>query len=768
MAALSKFAYIPADTAVVVGLSGATGLAVIRALAPCGVSCHAVHFDGATASMATRLARPHVCPDWRADPDGLVEFLIALAERLDRHDAATGGAAAAAPRPVASLFVCHDAALHTVWAADERLRAAGLRPTFTARRSLDDLLDKRTQMAAAEAAGVATPWTLWGTAAELLAAAGDCPYPAIVKPAFSHLGAQALGVKALRCADARELRIALGRIEGLEVLLQEFVPGGDDELYTAGVFVCENGHLAFTGRKLKQHPPGLGIARLAETVDEPGLVPGSVALLRELGYEGVSQVEYKRDQRDGSYRLMEANFRPWTWIGLATACGTNLPLAAHRWALGEEAWAAVAAHAAADGARGRRAAARPRRWVWLVPEARYVLRDLSHGVTPQLDQWRGVRAEAFFSRNDPSPFLHLLRGGAGALLRKKQLGGRLRAAKPAVRRGLIAPAVVLDAAALRAEWRRGGARSFSGAPPIVELPGRGTALVLAPHPDDETIMCGATVAALRRRGDDVRVVSVTSGGATTIGVPAGAARDAAAATGIGALRVAELRSACAALGVDDVAVWGFADRAVAAERPALAARIRATLDETRPGFVYVPFPRDGHADHVAVALAAADALETWLALGPAGNGKDASGPRVLCGAVEMPLDPAWATRLVPGGATWAARRAALSAYVSRDRTIFVMPALLARLHPARPLRAVEAFVELSATQYVRFVRAMESEGLTSPGARAGGHVLSMTAHLLRTASSRERVAALLRQATQPGAAAPTSSCRTAGGGRPPS
>jgi hypothetical protein len=133
----------------------------------------------------------------------------------------------------------------------------------------------------------------------------------------------------------------------------------------------------------------------------------------------------------------------------------------------------------------------------------------------------------------------------------------------------------------------------------------------------------------------------------------------------------------------------------------------------------------------------------------------------------MPLDPAWATRLVPGGATWAARRAALSAYVSRDRTIFVMPALLARLHPARPLRAVEAFVELSAAQYVRFVHAMESEGLTSPGARAGGHALSMTAHLLRTASSRERVATLLRQATQPGAA-PTSSCRTAGGGRPPS
>jgi len=747
MAANTDSASVPADTAIVVGLSGATGLAVIRALAPCGVSCHAVHFDGSTASMATRLARKHVCPDWRHDPDGFIDSLVALARRVGVHQEATGGSAAAAG-PVASLFVCHDAALHAVWAADKRLRAAGLRPAFTARRSLDELLDKRTQMAAAETAGVATPWTRWGTAAELLAVAADCPYPAIVKPAFSHLGVSALGAKALRCADAEELRAILGGIEGVEVLLQEYVPGGDDELYTAGVFVCEGGHLAFTGRKLKQHPPGLGIARLAETVNKPSLILGSVALLRELGYEGVAQVEYKRDQRDGSYRLMEANFRPWTWIGLATACGTNLPLAAHRWALGEEVWPEIAARTAAGRAGERQAAAGPRRWVWLVPEVRYALRELGQGVTPQPEQWRGLRAEAFFSRNDPSPFAQQLKDGVAALLRKKQVGGRPRGTKKAVRRGLIAPSVVLNTAVLWAEWRRGGRRSFGGAPPVVGLPGRGPALVLAPHPDDETIMCGATVAALRRRGDDVRVSGVTSGAATAVGLATRASGD-AAATDIGAIRVAELRSACAALGVDDVAVWDFADRGVAADRTRLATRVRAALVDGRPALVFVPFPRDVHPDHVAVALATADALEAWLEPGAADVPADAPPePRVLCGAIEMPFNPTWATRLVPVAATWAARRAAVSAYVSRNRSIFVMPALLARLNPACPLRIVEAFVDLSAPEYVRFVRAMEAEELTSPGARANGHALSRTANLLRTSSRRERVTALLRQVTE--------------------
>jgi D-aspartate ligase len=741
MAAHTESTSVPVDAAIVVGLSGATGLAVIRALAPCGVSCHAVHFDGSTASMATKLARRHVCPDWRIDPDGFIDFLIALSTRIGGGEA-TGGALAP---PVASLFVCHDAALHAVWAADERLRAAGLRPTFTARRPLADLLDKRTQMAAAEAAGVATPWTRWGTAAELLAAAAECPYPAIVKPAFSHLGVRALGAKALRCADADELRTVLGGIDGIEVLLQEYVPGGDDELYTAGVFVCESGHLAFTGRKLKQHPPGLGIARLAETVNEPDLIPGSVALLRELGYEGVSQVEYKRDHRDGSYRLMEANFRPWTWIGLATACGTNLPLAAHRWALGEDVSAAISASGAAEAAE-RRGAARPRRWVWLVPEIRYALRDLRHGVAPPLDQWRGIRAEAFFSRRDPAPFLQLLKGGLTGLLHLRKSGARLRSVKTSVRRGLIVPAFGLNTAVLWGEWRRAGKRGPDGTRPVVGLPDRGSALVLAPHPDDETIMCGATIAALRRRGDDVRVASVTAGGATTVGVPAGA-RSGSATPDIGALRVAEQRSACAALGVDDVAVWDFADRGAAADRSRLAARIRAELDVVRPSLVFVPFPRDVHSDHVAVALATADALEAWLESEPTGD-RAAAPPRVLCGAIQTPFDPAWATRLVPAGTTWAARGEALTAYASRSRSIFVMPSLLARLHPAHPLRVVEAFVDLTAPEYVRFVRAMEAEELTSPGARAGGHALSMTSNLLRTGPSRERVTALLRQALE--------------------
>ena len=53
------------------------------------------------------------------------------------------------------------------------------------------------------------------------------------------------------------------------------------------------------------------------------------------GFHGISQVEFKRDPRDGRFKLMEVNPRLWQWHGLAAACGVDLPLIAYRDLTGE-------------------------------------------------------------------------------------------------------------------------------------------------------------------------------------------------------------------------------------------------------------------------------------------------------------------------------------------------------------------------------------------------------------------------------------------------
>ena len=83
-------------------------------------------------------------------------------------------------------------------------------------------------------------------------------------------------------------------------------------------------------------PPGIGTCRIGEAVWVQEVVDAGLKLLRGLGFHGISQVEFKRDARDGRFKLMEVNPRLWQWHGLAAACGVDLPVIAYRDLTGEQ------------------------------------------------------------------------------------------------------------------------------------------------------------------------------------------------------------------------------------------------------------------------------------------------------------------------------------------------------------------------------------------------------------------------------------------------
>jgi len=120
-------------------------------------------------------------------------------------------------------------------------------------------------------------------------------------------------------------------------MVQELIPGGDDTLYTVGSYLARDGRALglFCGRKLRQTPPGIGTCRVGEAVWEQEPVDAALSLLDGFGYHGISQVEFKRDARDGRFKLMEINPRLWQWHGLAAACGVDLPRIAYADLTGE-------------------------------------------------------------------------------------------------------------------------------------------------------------------------------------------------------------------------------------------------------------------------------------------------------------------------------------------------------------------------------------------------------------------------------------------------
>jgi predicted ATP-grasp superfamily ATP-dependent carboligase len=114
-------------------------------------------------------------------------------------------------------------------------------------------------------------------------------------------------------------------------MVQELIPGGDDELYTVGSYLAADRTPLglFCGRKLRQTPPGIGTCRVGEALWVDEAVAAALRLLDAFAFTGLSQVEFKRDHRDGGFKLMEINPRLWQWHSLAAALGVDFPRIAY-------------------------------------------------------------------------------------------------------------------------------------------------------------------------------------------------------------------------------------------------------------------------------------------------------------------------------------------------------------------------------------------------------------------------------------------------------
>ena len=110
------------------------------------------------------------------------------------------------------------------------------------------------------------------------------------------------------------------------MLVQECIPGGDENLVVAACYVDRTGafQAGFNARKLVQSPPGFGTGCVVESANRPELFERTIRLLRAMEFTGIAEVEYKLDARDGEYKLIEVNPRPWDQHRLGAACGVDL------------------------------------------------------------------------------------------------------------------------------------------------------------------------------------------------------------------------------------------------------------------------------------------------------------------------------------------------------------------------------------------------------------------------------------------------------------
>jgi len=306
---------------VIAGLS-ITGLAVGRLLGREGLAVIGVDANGSCSGGYSKYIKKVVLNN--EDDDTLVHTLVNIAENQ-------------VEKPV--LFIDNDRYIAIVEKFRQKLEKY-YTLTLPPSDVLKQLFDKYLLHKLCLGANIDVPITFYvNTIEDYRRFEYEVPLPCIIKPAYSYHNKK-LKYKAKIVETREEIlpNIREASSLGIPILLQEMIPGSDDNHFSVAVyFDRHNMPIAhFTSQKYFQTPQSSGIGVLMASIKDTGFKDIAVKLLNQINYKGIAEIEFKKDNRDNKFKLIEVNIRPWMQISLAEKCGINFPLLAFRDVTNEE------------------------------------------------------------------------------------------------------------------------------------------------------------------------------------------------------------------------------------------------------------------------------------------------------------------------------------------------------------------------------------------------------------------------------------------------
>jgi predicted ATP-grasp superfamily ATP-dependent carboligase len=228
----------------------------------------------------------------------------------------------------------------------------------------------------------------------------DCDYPVILKPAIKVQANRFTIEKAWQINDRQSLlrRYDEARelVEPGVIMVQEMIPGNGESQFSYAA-LCEEGRplASLVARRARQYPLDFGRASTyVETVDQPDVERLAQRLLAAMAYTGLVEVEFKRDPRDGRFKLLDVNARVWGWHTLGRRAGLDFPYLTWMFVQGDP----------IPGTRARPGV----RWVRLAtdfPSAMLAIRSGSLTPWGYLRSLRQPLEFAIFATDDPLPAL---------------------------------------------------------------------------------------------------------------------------------------------------------------------------------------------------------------------------------------------------------------------------------------------------------------------------------------------------------------------------
>jgi D-aspartate ligase len=316
------------------------------------------------------------------------------------------------------------------------------------------LADKRAMHGLCREYGIPTPLAAFpDSEADVRAHATEATFPVVAKRIDVSQPPTSATPNVLVAQDRDELLAAYRSMESprrSNVMLQEYIPGATDANWMFNGYFDSRSEcgLSFTARKLRQSPPDGGATTLGECLTNPSLRETTRRFMKAVGYRGILDADYRLDQRDGQYKLLDVNPRIGSSFRLfVTADGTDVLRAMYLDLAGgpgpmpnavpiappdaiaevdrdaDRATPTIAATTAAVAVNTATVAAvSGRRWLVEPQDLRSCMIHIKRGdltVGAWLRSLRHIDETAWWAREDPRPFFAMVRSLLAARMRKR-------------------------------------------------------------------------------------------------------------------------------------------------------------------------------------------------------------------------------------------------------------------------------------------------------------------------------------------------------------
>lgn len=300
---------------VVPAIDVGSSISCIRSLGRKGIPTIALASDEDAPSIRSKYCDEiHFAPSPKESVDG---YLDGICDLTSRSDVLT-----VVPLSEADIYLLSrnkemfEEHIATPWCSFERIRSA------------QDWLRLRE---VAESAGVKTPMT------RLIDGWDSWDRPAVIKPRYSLLfqdGAVRYPDVEFVTAETEFDRDAIIEKMGHQPIVQEYIPGGPEYGFFA-LFDHGEPVAKFQHQRIRSCKYSGGMSSFRQSVDIPELEESGERLLRGLDWHGPAMVEFKRDTRDGTFKLIEVNPRFWGSLALPVRAGVNFPYLYYQLATGD-------------------------------------------------------------------------------------------------------------------------------------------------------------------------------------------------------------------------------------------------------------------------------------------------------------------------------------------------------------------------------------------------------------------------------------------------